>query len=166
MGYPCLYECEWVKGTTTKGRMVVIVDNNQWDNYEGQFNARLFRTGTGRWEHEDGDTYYGEWKHDKTNGQGKYTWPDGEIYEGQWQDGNKHGQGKYTYPNGETHEGQWQDNKPNGEGKRTFTDGTYEVGKWKDDNQIGVQQYFSKQGKHIENRTYEDHVLIKTEKII
>ncbi|TNV72330.1 hypothetical protein FGO68_gene13868 [Halteria grandinella] len=166
MGYPCLFECEWVKGTPTKGRRVAIDNDNKWDNYEGQFDVRLLRTGTGRCEHEDGFTYQGEWKDDGMNGQGKHTWSDGAIYEGQWQEYKRHGQGNFTRSDGQTYEGQWQDDEANGEGKWTFTDGTYEVGKWKDGKQIGVQQYFSKQGKHIENRTYEDEVLIKTEKII
>ncbi|TNV82240.1 hypothetical protein FGO68_gene13889 [Halteria grandinella] len=184
-----LFECEWVKGTPTKGRHVMIDDDNKWHYYEGQIDARLAKTGTGRWEHEDGGTYQGEWKHDRSNGQGKGTYPsgaiyvgewkdnkmngqgkmtysNGAIYEGEWKDDNRHGQGKLTRSDGQTYEGQWQDGKANGEGKWTFKDGTYEVGKWKDDKRIGVRQYFSKQGKHIENRTYEDHVLIKKEKII
>ena len=47
-----------------------------------------------------GDTYVGEWRDDKRNGQGTFTWADGEKYVGEFKNGKSYGQGTYTYANG------------------------------------------------------------------
>ncbi|TNV81384.1 hypothetical protein FGO68_gene12814 [Halteria grandinella] len=137
-GVPCLYECEW--GATIKGGWIAIW-KNKWDKYEGQFDQEYRRTGTGRWENEDGDTYIGEWKDGSMHGQGKWTYSDGAVYEGEWKDYKKHGQGKYTFP-----------------------DGNYEIGTWENNEQNGVHKYYSKEGELLEKRTYKDNKLVKTEK--
>lgn len=42
------------------------------------------------------ESYVGEFKDDKFEGNGKYQFVDGAIYEGKWQNNIKIGQGKLT----------------------------------------------------------------------
>ncbi|TNV84187.1 hypothetical protein FGO68_gene4901 [Halteria grandinella] len=161
-GPECLFECEWTHGVPVKGKRVLI-EKDQWHYYQGQFDARMIRTGTGRWEHEDGRTYEGEWRDGKSNGQGnetyadggtyqgefkddkrhghgKIVYADGDIYEGEWKDGEFSGYGKYIWEDGRVYEGEFKNGKQNGQGKITWPDGETYEGEWKDG-------YYSGQGK-------------------
>ena len=82
-------------------------------------------------------TYFGEYKHDKAQGQGTeiYTeiYPaEKEKYVGEWKDGSKHGQGTEIYSNGSKYVGEFKEDKPNGQGTYTGTDGAKYVGEWSD----------------------------------
>ncbi len=54
------------------------------------------------------DTYTGEWKDGKKNGQGTYTFANGDTYAGEWSGDKKNGQGTYTFANGDTYSGEWE----------------------------------------------------------
>ncbi|TNV77279.1 hypothetical protein FGO68_gene7105 [Halteria grandinella] len=162
-GAPQLYECEW--GAAIKGGLLTIGDNT-WEKYEGEFNQQYLRTGTGRWENQDGDTYIGEWKDDRQNGQGKYTYPGGVVYEGNWKDNMANGKGKCTWGDGSVYEGEWKDDSMHGQGKWTFTNGDYQIGTWENNNQIGEQVHYSKEGELLEYNTYEDGKLIKIVEVL
>ena len=73
----------------------------------------------GAWTFSGGETYFGEWKNDKRNGQGYFTTPDGETYVGEWKDDNRHGQGSATFPSGQTYVGDWKDDKQHEEVVKT-----------------------------------------------
>ncbi|TNV82178.1 hypothetical protein FGO68_gene10752 [Halteria grandinella] len=81
-GNPYLYECEWVKGTPTKGSRVWINKDNKWENFEGQFDEEYLATGTGRAYRQDA-AYEGEWKDNNPHGYGRITFPNGQYQEGQ-----------------------------------------------------------------------------------
>ena len=50
----------------------------------------------------DGDnTYVGEFRDGKRNGQGTYTWVSGDKYVGEWKDDKRHGQGTTIFANGQ-----------------------------------------------------------------
>ena len=57
------------------------------------------------------DTYTGDWKDGKKNGQGTYTFANGDTYVGDWQSGKRNGQGTFIWPDGEKYVGEWKDNK-------------------------------------------------------
>jgi hypothetical protein len=59
----------------------------------------------------NGDTYVGEWKNGRPNGEGTYTFADGTKYVGKWKDGKAHGQGTETSPNGDKYVGEWKNGK-------------------------------------------------------
>ncbi|CAE7270659.1 PIP5K1 [Symbiodinium sp. CCMP2456] len=105
------------------------------------------------------ETYEGQWKDDKQNGDGKHTWSDGRSYEGQYVNGRfsgkgkmvwrtdkgtmiyegdylddaKHGSGKFTWPNGNVYEGGWQNGKRHGKATFITSTGKQKVGFWHDD---------------------------------
>jgi len=86
----------------------------------------------GAWTFSGGETYFGEWKNDKRNGQGYFTTPDGETYVGEWKDDNRHGQGSATWSDGETYVGEWKDDNRHGQGSVIYPDGQTYVGEFKD----------------------------------
>ncbi|TNV84318.1 hypothetical protein FGO68_gene2762 [Halteria grandinella] len=152
-GFYCLYECEWVKGAPTKGRRVADNGKNDWTFYEGQFDAKLLRSGSGRGEKHDGIAYQGEWKDDKKNGQGELKRPDGSIYLGQFKNDKKNGSGKMTWPDGSTYLGEWKDDVRHGQGRWIQPLGNYMDGPWEKDRPNGEQKCFSKEGILLERIT-------------
>ena len=118
----------------------------------------------GTYTFPDGETYVGEWKDDKKNGQGTFTFADGtkfigeykdgkrdgrfevayasgEKYVGEFKDGKKSGQGTYTYADGDKYVGEWKDGKRNGHFEVTYADGATYVGEVKDDKKSGQGTY-------------------------
>ena len=91
----------------------------------------------GAWTFSGGETYFGEWKNDKRNGQGYFTTPDGETYVGEWKDDNRHGQGSASFPSGQTYVGEWKDDSRHGQGSATWSDGETYVGEFKDNKRHG-----------------------------
>ncbi|TNV82091.1 hypothetical protein FGO68_gene1905 [Halteria grandinella] len=119
-----LYECEWKQGTpVNNGRFIWIYTDNNWRKYEGPLMSDYLITGTGSWQHKDGDSYQGELKQGNRHGQGKYNWPDGRSYQGEWKDGQRTGQGRFTN-----------------------ADGTYNEGEFTVNKQVGVHKYYTKEG--------------------
>ena len=57
------------------------------------------------------DTYTGDWKDGKKNGQGTYTFANGDKYVGDWRSGKRNGQGTFIWPDGAKYVGEWKDNK-------------------------------------------------------
>ena len=56
--------------------------------YTGERNSDGRPHGQGTEIKANGDTYTGEWKDGKENGQGTYTYADGTVtYTGEWKDG-------------------------------------------------------------------------------
>src|SRR5436309_3413246 len=53
----------------------------------------------------NGQTYLGEFRGGKRNGQGTYTWPNGMKYVGEFRDGKRNGQGTHTWSDGMTYVG-------------------------------------------------------------
>ena len=90
----------------------------------------------GTYTENDGTTYVGEWKEDKSHGQGTETYGDGYKYVGEWKGGKKNGQGTFTY-RGNKYVGEFKDGKENGQGTLTFPDGDKIVGQFKDGDPIG-----------------------------
>ncbi|TNV80398.1 hypothetical protein FGO68_gene16937 [Halteria grandinella] len=125
-----LFECEWVNGFPSQGKVMLIYDN-KWNKYEGKFDEKYLRTGIGIWNNEDGDKYQGQFKLAYRHGSGKYTFANGESYEGQQKNSNWHGNGTWTY-----------------------SDGTYSVGKWKEDRRVCVHKFYSKDRVFVRQQDY------------
>ena len=71
-----------------------------------------YGNGFGKYKYIDGNSYEGEWKDGKYDGQGTYTYPDGWKYVGKYKDGKEHGQGTFTLPIGEKYVGEFKENEP------------------------------------------------------
>ena len=90
--------------------------------------ARLIMSG-GRFDFEDGGTYFGEWKNGKAHGFGICTGPKGQArYEGSWQNGFEIS-GVYVWPNGHRYEGEWFSGRRHGLGVQYRGKWTYQ-GEW------------------------------------
>lgn len=99
------------------------------DTYLGEWrDGRRNGQGTRIWS--TGGKYVGGWLNDREHGHGILTYPDGEKYDGEWRDGKKHGQGSH-WRNGTTYVGEWQEDKEHGQGRYTWPDGDVYVGEWR-----------------------------------
>ena len=101
------------------------------DTYTGDWKDGK-KNGQGTYTFANGDTYAGEWSGDKKNGQGIYTLATGDTYSGEWSGDEKNGHGTYTFANGDKYIGDWKDGKRNGQGTFIWPDGAKYVGEWKD----------------------------------
>ncbi|TNV72197.1 hypothetical protein FGO68_gene5964 [Halteria grandinella] len=141
-GNPSLFQCEWIKGSPIKGERILIFENI-WEKIEGQFDHRYLGTGYGKWQHEDGTNYQGEFK-----------------------DGRSHGQGKVVYAEGDMYDGQWKEDNRNGLGRCTWLDGRYQIGNYENDEPIGVHEFFIKDGTLVYYRTYEYNMVVKLVEVL
>lgn len=79
------------------------------------------------------ETYVGEWRDNKLNGEGIATFPNGYKYVGVFKDHKYNGYGTLTFPNGEKYVGEFKDDEPHGDGIYYNADGSiYEQGLYKD----------------------------------
>ena len=131
------------------------------------------------------NTYVGEYKDGKRNGQGTYTFVDGSKYIGEWRDdkrhgqftlafsnGNKHvgefrddvpnGQGIFTFADGRKYDGEWKGGKENGQGTRTFADGRKYVGEWKDGKFNGQGTEYAFNGSVINQGIWADGRFVRS----
>ena len=101
------------------------------DTYTGEWKDGK-KNGQGTYTFANGDTYAGEWSGDEKNRQGTYTFANGDTYSGEWDGDKKNGQGIYTFANGDTYTGEWESGKRNGQGTFIWPGGEKYVGEWKD----------------------------------
>ena len=101
------------------------------DTYTGEWKDGK-KNGQGTYTFANGDTYAGEWSGDKKNKQGTYTFANGDTYSGEWRGDKKNGQGIYTFANGDTYTGEWESGKRSGQGTFIWPGGEKYVGEWKD----------------------------------
>jgi S1-C subfamily serine protease len=98
----------------------------------------------------DGETYVGEWRNDKRNGQGTTTFPDGHRYVGEYRDDKRHGQGIYTFPDGEQYTGAYREGKRDGYGSLSLPSGEKYVGEWRADKRHGLGVRYARSGAAIQ----------------
>ena len=96
--------------------------------------------------YDSGNSYTGEWKNNKFNGQGTYTFANGSVYVGDHTDNKANGQGTYTFANGDKYVGEFKDDEFNGQGTFTFGPnsewvGDKYVGEFKDSKRNGQGTY-------------------------
>jgi len=69
---------------------------------------------------DEGNSYDGDWVHNRMQGHGTYRWRDGSMYEGDWANGVCEGKGRHTCPDGSSYDGDWRAGKMHGQGKRKW----------------------------------------------
>uniref|UniRef100_A0A7S3NDU3 Uncharacterized protein n=1 Tax=Euplotes harpa TaxID=151035 RepID=A0A7S3NDU3_9SPIT len=79
--------------------------------YEGYWNKLTKKkSGLGLLVYDDGSIYHGHWKNDVQNGKGLRVFIDTDSYIGEFRDGKMDGQGKFTSDK-YTYIGDWRDGK-------------------------------------------------------
>lgn len=85
--------------------------------------------GGGRFDFDDGGTFYGDWRDGKAHGHGLCTGPKGMgEYSGAWHMGFEQS-GVYRWSSGNTYEGQWTQGKRHGVGVEIKGNWVYK-GEW------------------------------------
>lgn len=89
--------------------------------YTGQVNEAGDRHGRGMMHYsKSGDTYEGEWRHDRREGHGIETCDNGDKYVGKWLANKKHGRGMLDYiSEGYRYEGGFEEGSFAGHGTMT-----------------------------------------------
>jgi len=106
-----------------KGTLVL---SDSGDTYVGNFKDGKF-DGDGTMTYKDGDKYVGEWVDNEIHGEGKMFYIDGSTYVGNFDSGNWHGKGRFTHINGDTYEGDLINGKSGGFGIYTWSKNTEET---------------------------------------
>jgi len=109
--------------------------------------------------YDSGDTYKGEMKDGKRNGEGTYTWASGSTYVGEWKDGKRNGQGTMTWAYGDKYIGEWKEGKENGQGTKTYDGGSIYVGEWKDGKMHGQGTFTYEDGDKYEGEWKDDAII-------
>ena len=113
------------------------------------------RHGHGKIVYECGNTYVGQWQHDKRCGEGRLEYACGDVYEGEWRDGMYHGRGSYssTDKGGDEYVGEWRQDKPHGYG-RYYDSATKEMyeGEWINGMREGKGKVVRANGEVIEGQ--------------
>ena len=91
--------------------------------YSGRLDSVFEREGQGSITLKNGDSYTGDFLHDRLSGHGVYRFANGDVYEGDFVENKKQGFGKYTYADGEIYEGGFYDDMRHGQGKMSKPDG-------------------------------------------
>ena len=104
----------------------------------------------GRSDLSSGDTYVGEFRNGKRNGQGTYTWKNGNRYVGQFVDDKIEGQGTFTFRDGAKYVGSFRNEKRNGRGTYSWANGNVYVGDFLNDKIEGQGTYsFANGNKYV-----------------
>ena len=107
------------------------------DTYVGEFKGGKFN-GQGTYTFSYGDKYVGEFKNGTFSGQGTRTFVNGNKFVGEFSGGEFNGQGTFAYINGDKYVGEFKDGKRNGQGVYTLINGNKYIGEFKDDNISGA----------------------------
>ncbi|EGR29249.1 morm repeat family protein [Ichthyophthirius multifiliis] len=90
--------------------------------YQGLSNQNNERQGIGIYIWDGGEIYFGEWKHDKIDGQGILFFPQGGFIHGFFFKNKLNGPVFLKYANGDIYEGIWHHGKIEGQCYKYFTD--------------------------------------------
>jgi len=96
---------------------------------------RILRHGQGTMEYNEGDRYYGEWKHDMRNGFGiLWTLNDFSRFSGHFIKNKKVGYGLHIFTDGTYYEGEYSEDQRHGTGSLCFPNGDKITGNFQNDN--------------------------------
>ena len=110
----------------------------------------------------DGSRYTGSFKDGKAHGKGKWIHNEGHIFEGEFAHDEIDGQAVHTYPDGQRFEGIFRASIREGFGTLYNSDGTVEyAGEWSNDqrNGSGSQSKFTRGVKFTHEGNFENDLL-------
>lgn len=98
------------------------------------------------WRFSNGDTYTGQWLHNKPHGKGVYQRLNGDVYKGEFRHGVMHGVGLYKFSNGDVYKGGWSKGVAEGRGELNYQNGNRYVGEWQLGQRHGKGVLFYRSG--------------------
>jgi hypothetical protein len=102
----------------------------------------------GEYSFPNGDSYVGDFKDDKFDGQGEWTGSNGDRYKGAWKAGMRHGQGEAELKQGDSYVGEFLHDAIHGLGKYRFANGDLFNGQFSQGFIHGLGEYtFQASGK-------------------
>ena len=136
------------------GKMIIINNNNEKKIYQGIWKKNVLNKGNIYYPNKG--EYIGQMKNYMRDGKGKYT-SDEETYEGDWKEDKKDGNGIIIYKNGCKYEGQFKNNKIEGIGKMSWIDGAYYSGEFKN-NIFNGKGVLKGNNNHIYNGYFQNGI--------
>ncbi|MGC1508442.1 MORN repeat-containing protein [Ketobacter sp.] len=89
------------------------------------------------WRYKNGDSYVGQWLHNKPHGTGVYERMNGDVYHGEFRNGLLHGMGDYQFANGDLYKGEWDNGFATGYGELFYQNGNHYAGGWRQGKREG-----------------------------
>ena len=136
------------------GKMIIINNNNEKIIYQGIWQKNVLSKGNIYYPKKG--EYSGQMKNYMRDGKGKYI-SDDETYEGDWKEDKKDGNGIIIYKDGCKYEGQFKNNKIEGIGKMSWIDGTYYSGEFKN-NIFNGKGVLKGNNNHIYNGYFQNGI--------
>jgi hypothetical protein len=112
--------------TSGTGRLTwtsVFRGERRLETYDGERREGR-ENGEGLYVGHDGSRYRGGWRDGLKDGEGIYVSPEGHVYVGEYRDGLRHGRGTYLRTEGARYEGEWRDGVQHGTGVAVWPDGS------------------------------------------
>lgn len=168
------YEGEWKNGLR-HGRGVLtyeVEEEGKFVGYEGSWESGE-KCGQGKYLYPSGNSYEGEWMHNKRNGKGTMYWhkigsrPTNEKYVGQWKNDLQCGFGTHIWLDEKTENkvlrnryvGYWKDGVREGHGIFFYANGGMYIGQWKNNMKDGWGKFIYEDGTEFEGRYTKDRLL-------
>lgn len=79
---------------------------------------------------ENGDTFFGEYRGDRHEGQGLYLFAGGGAYAGSFRQSRRDGEGQLLLPDGSLYNGTFAGDQFSGVGRYEYPDGSLYIGSW------------------------------------
>ena len=136
------------------GKMIIINNNKEKIIFHGTWEKNILNRGNIYFPNKG--EYTGQIKNYMRDGKGKFT-SDDETYEGDWKEDKKEGNGIIIYKDGCKYEGQFKNNKIEGEGKMSWKDGTYYSGEFKN-NIFNGKGVLKGNNNHIYNGYFQNGI--------
>lgn len=108
------------------------------------------------WRYSNGDSYTGQWLHNKPHGQGVYQRLNGDLFQGHFRHGVMHGVGTYKFANGDVYQGEWDKGVTHGHGQLQYQNGNRYEGEWKNGLRWGKGKLYYRSGSVFEGDWVND----------
>jgi len=129
--------------------LVNTADSKQDEfGYLGEKNDEGERHGVGRFNGDNHDYHFGQWKKSHRHGLGKSSF-EGNTFIGEFRFNHQHGKGLLVTADGDRYEGDWRVGEQEGFGIYYWAaDGSRYTGQWHDSNPHGIGTWENEEIKH------------------
>eukprot|EP00884_Botryococcus_braunii_P021083 jgi/Botrbrau1/7659/Bobra.0159s0101.1 len=108
---------------------------------------------------ENGDTFFGEYRADRKEGQGLYIFAGGGAYAGMYRESRRDGEGHLLLPDGSLYIGDFAADQFSGTGRYEYPDGSLYIGSWAAGAKHGKGTMWEPHGRGCISGTWEKGLL-------